>query len=101
MVARIYKPARTAMQSGDANTREWVLEYEPEVARTVEPLMGWTASSDMKSQLRLSFPTKDEAIAYCERHAIPYQLFEPQEPRRRKIAYADNFGYKRIGQWTH
>ncbi len=101
MIARIYKPARTAMQSGDANTREWILEFEPEQARSVEPLMGWTSSSDMKSQVRLSFASKEEAIAYAERHGIPYQLFEPQTARRRKIAYADNFGYKRVGQWTH
>jgi hypothetical protein len=98
MIARIYKPARTAMQSGDANTREWVLEFEPESPRTVEPLMGWTESSDMKSQVHLSFATKEEAIAYCERRGIPYQLFEPHAPRRRKIAYADNFSYKRVGQ---
>ena len=55
----------------------------------------------MKSQVRLLFDTKEEAIAYAERHSIPYQLFEPQAQRRRKIAYADNFGYKRVGQWTH
>jgi hypothetical protein len=101
MVARIYKPGRTAMQAGEANTREWLLEYEPEQPRSIEPLMGWTASSDMKQQLRLRFATKEEAIAYAERHSIPYQLFEPKEPRRRAIAYADNFGYKRVGQWTH
>jgi hypothetical protein len=101
MIARIYKPARTAMQSGDANTQEWLLEFEPESARSVEPLMGWTSSSDMKSQVRLNFASKEEAIAYAERHGIPYQLFEPQAQRRRKIAYADNFGYKRVGQWTH
>ena len=61
MAARIYKPARTAMQSGKAKTKEWLLVYEPEVAREVEPLMGWTASSDMKSQLRLRFATQEEA----------------------------------------
>jgi hypothetical protein len=101
MVARIYKPARTAMQSGAAKTKEWLLEYEPEVPRSVEPLMGWTASSDMKQQLRLHFASKEEAVAYCERHAIPYQLFEAKQPARRKIAYADNFGYRRVDQWTH
>lgn len=101
MVARIYKPTRTAMQSGTAKTKLWQLDYEPEQARQVEPLMGWTSSGDMKSQLRLRFETKEEAIAYCERHAIPYQVFEPHDPARRKIAYADNFAFNRVGQWTH
>ena len=101
MVARIYKPTRTAMQSGNAKTKEWVLEYEPDEPRQVEPLMGWTSSTDMKSQVRLSFATADEAKAYAERHGIAYQLAEPKEPGRRKIAYADNFAFTRRGQWTH
>lgn len=101
MVARIYKPTRTAMQSGIAKTKLWQLDYEPEEARHIEPLMGWTSSGDMKSQLRLRFETKEEAIAYCERHAIPYQVSEPHDPARRKIAYADNFAFNRVGQWTH
>ena len=101
MVARIYKPARTAMQSGSAKTKEWLLDYEPVAARVVEPLMGWTSTTDMSSQVRLRFPTRDEAIAYCERHGIAYQLFEPKEPLRRTMAYADNFAFQRRGQWTH
>ena len=68
MVARIYKPARTAMQSGTAKTKDWVLDYEPEAPPEVEPLMGWTSSADMKQELRLRFHTKEEAIAYCERN---------------------------------
>lgn len=101
MVARIYKPTRNAMQSGTAKTKLWVLDYEPEQARQVEPLMGYTSSADMKSQLRLRFDSKEEAIAYAERHGIAYQVQEPQEPTRRRIAYADNFSFRRIGQWTH
>src|SRR5690349_2066330 len=101
MTARIYKPARTAMQSGAAKTKEWVLDYEPEQPRTVEPLMGWTSSADMKQQLRLCFATPEEAVAYCERHAIPYQVFPAKEPARRTMAYADNFAYTRRGAWTH
>jgi len=89
------------MQSGTAKTRLWILEYEPNVPRAVEPLMGWTSSSDMKQQLRLRFPTKEEAVAYCERHGIPYQVFEPNEPQRRVIAYADNFSFARRSPWTH
>ena len=101
MLARIYKPAKTAMQSGTARTKEWVLDYEPEEPRVVEPLMGWTSSGDMKQQLRLFFDTKEEAVAYCERLAIPYQVFEAKERSRRTMAYADNFAYTRRGLWTH
>lgn len=101
MVARIYKPSRNAMQSGTAKSKLWVLDYEPEQPRQVEPLMGYTSSGDMKSQLRLRFDTKEEAIAYAERHGIAYQVQEPKEPVRRKIAYSDNFSFRRLGQWTH
>ena len=82
MTARIYKPARTAMQSGTAKTKEWVLDYEPEQPRMVEPLMGWTSSGDMKQELRLQFDTKEEAIAYCEREGIAYQVFETHAAER-------------------
>jgi len=101
MTARIYRPAKTAMQSGNANTKEWVLDFEPEEARTVEPLMGWTSSSDMRQQLRLRFDSKDEAVAYCERHGVAYQVFEPNDPARRTVSYADNFSFKRREAWTH
>ena len=101
MVARIYKPAKTAMQSGTAKTRLWVLEYEPEAPRAVEPLMGWTSSGDMRQQLRLQFDTKEEAIAYCERSGIPYQLAETKASARRTISYSDNFAYNRRSPWTH
>ncbi|MDR6950968.1 hypothetical protein J2X65_000311 [Ancylobacter sp. 3268] len=101
MVARIYKPSRNAMQSGTAKTKLWVLDYEPEQPRQVEPLMGYTSSGDMKSQLRLRFDSKEEAVAYAERHGIAFQLQEPKEPTRRRIAYSDNFSFRRVGQWTH
>ena len=101
MTARIYKPARNAMQSGTANTKEWVLDYEPEQPRVIDPLMGWTSSADMKQELRLHFDTKEEAIAYCERHGIPYQVFETRPPVRHRISYSDNFAYPRREAWTH
>ena len=101
MTARIYKPARTAMQSGAVKTKEWVLDYEPEQPRAVEPLMGWTSSGDMKQQLRLQFDTKEEAIAYCERNGIAFQLFESAPLRRQRISYSDNFAYTRRTPWTH
>lgn len=101
MVARIFKPAKTAMQSGQARTKEWVLEHEPEAAREVEPLMGWTSSGDMKSQIRLSFDTKDEAIQYAQRNGIPYRVIEPKPRAPVRKSYADNFRFGRIGKWTH
>jgi hypothetical protein len=102
MVARIYKPAKTAMQSGTAKTRDWALDFEPETPREIEPLMGWTSSADTKQQLRLRFPTKEEAIAYCEREGIAYQVFDtPDPPPRRGLSYADNFAYGRRVPWTH
>jgi len=101
MIARIYKPALTAMQSGTAKTKEWVLDYEPAQPRAVEPLMGWTSSGDMRQQLRLAFETKEEAIAYCERNGIAYQVFETQPSKRQRISYADNFAYTRRTPWTH
>jgi hypothetical protein len=101
MTARIYRPARTAMQSGRANTREWVLDYEPEEPRVVESLMGWTSSGDMKGQLRLRFSTKEDAVAYAERHGIPYQVFEGKSAPRRGMSYADNFAFNRCSPWTH
>src|SRR5271170_6567004 len=101
MTARIYKPARTAMQSGTAKTKEWMLDYEPEQPRAVEPLMGWTSSGDMRQQVRLSFDTKEEAIAYCERHGIAYEVFESKPSKPPRISYSDNFAFKRSDPWTH
>jgi hypothetical protein len=101
MIARIYKPAKTAMQSGQANTKAWVLDFEPEQPREVEPLMGWTSSGDTRQQVRLRFASKEEAIAYCERNGIAYQLFEAKPAERRAISYSDNFAYHRRDAWTH
>ncbi len=101
MIARIYRPAKTAMQSGHAKTKEWVLDYEPASPREAEPLMGWTSSGDMLSQLRLYFETLEEAVAYAEMNRIPHRVF-PAHPRAlSKKSYADNFKYGRKGSWTH
>jgi ETC complex I subunit conserved region len=101
MTARIYKPAKTAMQSGLAKTKGWVLDFEPETPRTVEPLMGWTSSGDMRQQVRLTFSSKEEAVAYCERHGIAYQVTETVPPVRHGMSYSDNFSFKRRDAWTH
>ena len=101
MTARIFKPAKNAMQSGRAKTREWQLDYEPEQPRAVEPLMGWTSSGDMKQQLTIRFETKEDAVAYCEREGIAYQVIEPKASAHRQAAYSDNFAFRRGEPWTH
>jgi hypothetical protein len=101
MTARIYKPTKTAMQSGSACTKDWVLDYEPEAAREIDPLMGWTSSRDMRSQVRLAFATKAEAIAYAERNGIAYRLDEPKPRGTVRKSYSDNFRFGRKQAWTH
>jgi hypothetical protein len=101
MSARIFSPARNAMQSGNAKAGNWVLEFEPEQRRKIDPLMGYTTSGDMKSQIRLLFETREEAVAYAEKNGIAYRLDVPKEPKRRQISYAENFRYDRKIPWTH
>jgi hypothetical protein len=101
MRARIYRPSKSAMQSGKARTKNWVLEYEPERPRSPDPLMGWTSSSDMLQQVSLEFDTVDEAKAYADARAIPYQVFEPHTPQPRAKSYAENFRFDRKVPWSH
>jgi hypothetical protein len=101
MAARIFRPAKTATQSGAAKTKAWVLEYDPQEPRRIEPLMGWTASGDMLSQVRLSFESKEEAIAYAERQGVVYRVEDPKPASRKTQSYADNFRSTRPAQWTH
>lgn len=103
MVARIYRPARSAMQSGTAKTHDWILEFVPADARFIDPLMGWTGSEDTESQVTLRFNTSAEAVAYAKAHGLAYQLFEPK-PRAhvlRQNGYGDNFSAQRRAPWTH
>ncbi len=101
MMARIYRPARNAMQSGQAKSKDWLLEFESETARTVDPLMGWISNADTNSQLRMWFETREEAIEFARRQGIPFQVTEAREPRRVIKAYADNFAAGRKRPWTH
>ena len=102
MLARIYRPSKTAMQSGRAKTNEWVLEFEPKDARRSDPLMGWTVTSDTESsQIQLQFDTKDDAVRYAEAHGIAFQLVDPKPAKRIIKAYADNFAFGRRIPWTH
>jgi len=102
MLARIYRPAKTAMQSGKAKTQDWVLEFAPASARTPDPLMGWTQTGDTaSSQVRLSFETKEEAVRYADENGIAFQLIDPKPTKRIIKAYADNFAFGRKVPWTH
>ncbi|MCZ2328205.1 ETC complex I subunit [Bartonella sp. F02] len=101
MVARIYSPAKTAMQSGKANTGFWILQYEPEQAKMLEPLMGYTATSDINSQVKIRFKMKEEAIAFAVKNSIPYRVEKSCKISRRAISYSDNFRCDRQQSWTH
>ncbi len=100
MTVRIYRPAKTAMQSGRGLTQDWVLEFEPG-ARRPEPLMGWTASDDTLAQVQLHFASKEEAITYAEKHGLAYMVEASQDRRIKPKAYSDNFRFDRLRPWTH
>ncbi len=103
MSARIYRPAKSAMSSGTAKTRDWVLEFPNETGRDVDPLMGWTSSEDTQTQVRLRFPTKEAALDYAAEHGIDAVVTEPK-PRKQNIrqrGYGENFATDRRGVWTH
>ena len=103
MRARIYKPAKTAMSSGTAKTRDWVLDFAPAEARHIDPLMGWTSSGDTQTQVRLRFESKEAALAYAEAHGIDALVVEPKtrKPNIRPGGYGENFATNRRGAWTH
>jgi len=101
MFARIYQPSKNAMQSGRANTRRWVLEFEPSMAKRPDPLMGWATSGDTRRQVRLDFETRDAAVDYANAHGIPFQVFEARETPRKIRTYAENFAYDRKEAWSH
>jgi len=101
MLAKIYRPAKNAMQSGKANTKHWVLEFEPSAASRPDALMGWTSSPDASGQVRMLFDTKEQAIEFARANGLPHQVTEPAEPKRIPRAYADNFAFKRREPWSH
>jgi len=94
--ARIYQPAKTAMQSGRAQTRKWVLEYLPATARRPDPLMGWASAEDTLNEVRLHFDTLDEARAFAQRQGLDCTIIAPQRAVGKPKNYADNFRYDRV-----
>ncbi len=91
------------MTSGQANTRTWVLEFAPEKPKSIDPLMGWTSSSDMNAQVRMRFESREAAVDYARRHGIPYQVAEPKKRKHvvRPKGYGGNFASERRQPWTH
>jgi len=101
MVARIFRPSKTAMQSGRGKTERWLLLWDADSPRSVEPLMGYTSAADMTQQIRLAFDTCAEAVGYAERRGIPFEV-EPEQQRTLKtVSYSDNFRPGRRSPWTH
>jgi len=101
MLARIFRPQKTATQSGRARTHGWVLRFEPASARIADPLTGWTQTRDMNGQIELHFDTREDAVAYAQRRGIAFEILKDSEPRRLPKAYADNFAFQRKQPWTH
>lgn len=96
MRARIYRPSKTAMQSGRGNAKGWIVEYEPQAAQKQDPVTGWTTSSDTGQQVCLGFETCEAAIAFCRRKGIDYQVREPRERTVKPKSYAENFRSDRV-----
>jgi hypothetical protein len=94
--AIIYRPAKTAMQSGRARTRHWILEYEPATPRRPDPLMGWASAGDTLNEVHLRFATLEEAIAFADKHGLDYTVIQPHESIEKPKSYADNFRYDRV-----
>ena len=101
MSARIFSPAKTAMQSGKAKTNLWVLEFDQESPRKIDPIMGYTSSGDTRQQLKLSFETKELAIAYATKNGLAYVVATEPPVRLHKKSYSDNFKWGRSDNWTH
>jgi hypothetical protein len=92
MFARIYQPAKTSMSSGKAKTKTWHLVFIHDGSRTIEPLMGWSCSEDtIGTEVKLKFATKEKAVAFAEKNAMEYEIYDPQTAPTRPMSYADNF----------
>lgn len=98
---RLFQPAKTAMQSGFGKSREWVLEPEPVSARHIDPLMGYTTSADTHGQLRLTFTTKEEGLAYAKANGLTVRVFDAKPRKAIKKSYAANFSHDRLQPWSH
>lgn len=101
MQARIYRPAKTAMQSGRGKTKDWVLELASDAKRSSDPLMGWTSVDDMAGQVKLRFETRAQAIAYAKREGLTFTVQDEVARKRLVKSYSENFATDRKQPWTH
>ena len=101
MTARIYRPAPNAMQSGKGKSKQWVLVHELAAQRSIDPLMGYTTSTDTRQQVRLQFDTQEDAEAYAQKNGIAYSVQPAHETTPKRSSYPDNFRADRKTPWTH
>lgn len=101
MLAKIYRPAKNAMQSGKAGLKRWRLEFVLASAPRPDALMGWISGADTNGQVRMEFDTKEEAVAFAQAHAIPHQVVDTPEAKRQIKSYSDNFAFRRREPWSH
>lgn len=93
MKALLSQPAKTAMQSGRANTGGWLLQFTPTTPYATEPMMGWTSMGDTLREVKLTFDTKAAALAYAKTNGLEVDVQEPKPRRSKRRAYADNFKF--------
>ena len=101
MTIKIYKPAKTAMQSGLGKTNKWLAEYISHEDTLKDNLMGWNSSSDTKSQIKVFFDKKQQAIEWAKNNNYQYYVVEPKVRKVKIKSYASNFDMSRKESWTH
>jgi len=101
LAVRVYQPRKNAMQSGRAKTKFWLVEFEPGAQVQADTLMGWVGQGDTRNQLKMRFDSRDDAVAFCTRNSMDFQVIEPKSRRVHRKSYSDNFGYDRDTNWTH
>lgn len=98
---RIYQPRKNAMQSGRGKTKYWLVEFEPGAKAHNDALMGWVGKGDTQNQVKMRFDTREEAVAFCAKRGLTYQVIEPKTRRVHPKSYSDNFSSTREKNWTH
>ena len=101
MTIKIYKPSKTAMQSGLGKTKKWLAEYISDVDNVKDSLMGWNSSLDTQSQIKIFFETKEQAIAWAKNRNYQFYVEEPKIKKIKPKSYSSNFDINRKEPWTH
>jgi len=101
MTIKIYKPAKSSMQSGLGKTKQWIAEYITETDKVKDTLMGWNSSLDTKEQIKIFFDTKEQAIEWSKKNNQQFIVIEPKERKIKPKNYASNFDMNRKEPWTH